>query len=110
MKRIYLSGPMTGLPELNFPAFHREATRLRALGFEVENPAELNAGPSATWADCMRADIARLVLCDSLALLQGHEASRGARLERHIAHELGMPVTLAAYITHRPAQWERAAA
>ncbi len=33
MKRIYLSGLMSGLPELNFPAFHAEAARLRALGF-----------------------------------------------------------------------------
>ena len=33
MKRIYLSGPMSSLPELNFPAFHAEAARLRALGF-----------------------------------------------------------------------------
>ena len=40
MKRIYLSGPMSGLPELNFPAFHAEAARLRALGFEVVNPAD----------------------------------------------------------------------
>ncbi|RCI66099.1 DUF4406 domain-containing protein, partial [Pseudomonas aeruginosa] len=28
IKRIYLAGPMTGLPEHNFPAFHAEAARL----------------------------------------------------------------------------------
>ncbi|MWK56955.1 DUF4406 domain-containing protein, partial [Pseudomonas otitidis] len=29
MKRIYLSGPMSGLPDENRPAFNAEATRLR---------------------------------------------------------------------------------
>ena len=40
--KIYCAGPMTGLPELNFPAFHAEAARLRAFGYEVINPAEIN--------------------------------------------------------------------
>lgn len=40
IKRIYLAGPMTGLPEFNYPAFHAEAARLRGLGYQVENPAD----------------------------------------------------------------------
>jgi hypothetical protein len=32
MKRIYIAGPMTGLPEFNYPAFNAEAQRLRGLG------------------------------------------------------------------------------
>ncbi|MCW5262333.1 DUF4406 domain-containing protein [Verminephrobacter eiseniae] len=43
MKRIYISGPMSGgLPDLNFAAFHAEARRLHALGCEVVNPADIN--------------------------------------------------------------------
>ncbi|WP_319942079.1 DUF4406 domain-containing protein [Pseudomonas quasicaspiana] len=42
MRRIYISGPMTGLPDFNFPAFAAEANRLRGLGFDVVNPAEIN--------------------------------------------------------------------
>ena len=38
---IYIAGPMTGLPDLNFPTFHTEAARLRSLGHEVINPAEI---------------------------------------------------------------------
>ncbi|MCY1527250.1 hypothetical protein D9M68_623110 [compost metagenome] len=48
MKRIYLAGPMTGLPEFNYPAFHAEAARLRALGYQVENPAENQAQDLST--------------------------------------------------------------
>ncbi|WP_457825134.1 DUF4406 domain-containing protein, partial [Staphylococcus aureus] len=35
MTRIYVAGPMSGLPELNFPAFHAAAAELRAQGFDV---------------------------------------------------------------------------
>lgn len=42
-RRIYISGPMTGLPDFNFPAFHDAAARLRERGHEVANPAEINS-------------------------------------------------------------------
>jgi len=96
--RWYIAGPMTGYPGLNFPAFHREARRLRGLGHEVVNPAEINANPSARWEDCMRADIVELVTCDGIALLPNWERSRGAALEHHIAKALGMRVQMAAEI------------
>lgn len=95
MKKIYIAGPMTGLPELNFPAFHREAVWLRAMGNTVINPAEINPDPSAKWEDCMRADIAQLVTCDAIHLLPGWEKSRGAKLEFHIASQLGIEVRFA---------------
>ena len=56
-RRIYIAGPMTGLPALNFPAFHAAASALRALGHQVVNPAEINADTTADWRTCMRADI-----------------------------------------------------
>lgn len=92
MSRIYLAGPMTGLPDLNFPAFHAAAARMRAQGLDVVNPAEINADPTTGWVECMRADIAELVKCDGIALLPGWSASRGATLEHHIASALGMLV------------------
>lgn len=95
MKKIYIAGPMSGLPELNFPAFHAEAARLRAMGHQVINPAEINDDPAAKWEDCMRADIAQLVNCDSIHLLPGWEKSRGATLEHHIAAALGFDVLFA---------------
>lgn len=88
--RIYLSGPMTGLPDLNFPAFHAEAARLRGLGYDVVNPAELVTDKEADWVDCMRVDIPALLTCGTIALLPGWVDSRGASLEAYIAEKLGM--------------------
>lgn len=90
--RVYISGPMTGLPDLNFPAFNSAAALLEARGFEVANPARLNPDPSTSWAACMRVDIKALCDCDTLALLPGWEQSSGAHLEMHIAHRIGMRI------------------
>ena len=40
--RLYLSGPMTGVPDNNRPAFDAAAKRLREQGHFVINPAELS--------------------------------------------------------------------
>jgi hypothetical protein len=90
---------MTGLPNFNRPAFHAAAAELRAAGYEVVNPAELDEsepitnpdGPGA-WERYMRRDIPHLCKCDALALLPGWEQSKGARLERSIATALTMAV------------------
>lgn len=92
-KRVYISGPMTGLPEFNVHAFHAAARRLRGLGFEVINPAEINADASKSWHDCMRGDIKALCDCDVIALLPGWEGSNGAHLELHIAHRIGLEIS-----------------
>lgn len=90
MIRCYISGPMTGLPLLNFPAFNEAAARLRDLGYDVVNPVDIVVGPDAQWAEFLRADIAQLVTCDAIAPLPNWWKSKGARLEMHIARELGM--------------------
>ena len=90
--RIYVSGPMTGHPELNFPAFHAKAKELRAQGFDVCNPADHDEVPNQSWAFYLRKDIRLLMDCQALHLLPGWASSRGARLEHHIARELGMQI------------------
>lgn len=97
MMRIYLSGPMTGLPNFNYPRFHLEAARLRALGYEVVNPAELSE-PTDPRAVCMRRDIQALMTCDAVAMLPGWTSSHGATLEHACAVQCGMKVVLASKI------------
>lgn len=76
---IYLSGPMTGLPEHNFPLFNAEAARLRAKGYTVINPAENFGGDTTlSHAEYMQVDIPLVAGADMIALLPGWEDSVGA--------------------------------
>lgn len=86
--RLYLAGPCSGLPDNNYPAFHAEAARLRAIGFNVENPAE---GPAQdSWQAYMRQAICQMMTCDAIALLPGWKRSRGALIENGLAVSLGI--------------------
>lgn len=96
IKRIYLSGPCSGLPDNNYPAFKAEAARLRALGLEVENPAENPEQDS--WEAYMRVALRQMLTCDTVALLPGWINSRGANLERNVAQKVGMTIVAAASV------------
>jgi hypothetical protein len=99
IKRIYLSGKMTGLPEFNYPAFNAEAARLRALGFDIENPAE---NPEQdTYDGYMRQALRQMLTCDTIAMLPGWINSNGAMMERDIAQKVGMTIVAAASIQCR---------
>ena len=82
---------MTGHPEWNFPAFFAAAKTLRAKGYEVVNPAEIE-GDQNNWNACMREDIKHLMACDGVYMLKGWETSNGARLEYYLATTLGFKV------------------
>jgi hypothetical protein len=90
--RVYVAGPMTGLKDFNYPAFNAVADKLRTKGYEVENPADHGTVEGADWADYMAYDLTRLGLCGMIALLPDWENSKGARLEVHIAEQLGMAI------------------
>lgn len=92
--KVYLSGPMTGLPQSNYPAFDAAAASLRAIGYDVVNPADIGReiGDGLEWSQYMRPCIAALVQCDAVVMLPGWHESRGAMIERDIALALGMQV------------------
>lgn len=96
--RIYLSGPMSGIEDNNFPEFHKWAAKLRADGHDVVSPAEIQE--AGTWELCLRADHRELCTCEGIALMPGWENSKGANLELHVAHRLGMQVI------HLPLQFD----
>lgn len=96
--RFYLSGPMTGLPDLNYPAFATAAEHLRAIGHEIYNPAEwetrYNKGVfnhSIAFADYCTY-ISREA--DGVIVLPGWENSPGATAEVALARAIKKPVFL----------------
>lgn len=94
-QRIYIAGPMTGLPDSNHAAFNDAAERLRNRGWHVENPAE-NPPPhvdaSCAWNAYMRMGVSQLMTCHAIYLLPGWQQSKGASLEYLIAQRLGLQV------------------
>lgn len=98
--KTYISGPMTGYPDLNYPAFFAAEETVRALGHETLNPARHPA--KGSWADYLRLDLADVLAAEQVVVLPGWEASRGAALEVHVAHQLGIPVLPIDQIASRP--------
>ena len=92
MQRVYLSGPMSGIEELNYPAFNAAARDLRARGVHVENPAENSPPPCGTWQGWRRLALLQLARCDAIYMLPGWEKSRGATVEHGLAVALGFQI------------------
>lgn len=102
--RYYVAGPMRGRPRFNFDAFDAEAKRLRALGYEVISPAEMdrelgmdeNEYPRLpAWfsiKDALRRDFAAIVTCDAIVLLPGWEESEGTQAEIDVARKCGLQI------------------
>lgn len=95
-KRVYVSGPMTGYPDLNYPAFELAAKTLRAMGYAVCNPCEttdiLGDDGTLKHADFLRFDFERVLEADFLVALPGWERSLGAISEILMAVRMGVKV------------------
>jgi len=91
----YLSGPMRGLPELNFPAFAAVQDALEWWEFGVTNPANLGS-PDDSIADCVERDVKAIRNLDPasscVVLLHGWEHSIGSRAEVALAVWLEIPL------------------
>jgi hypothetical protein len=90
MKKIYIAGPMTGLPDYNYPAFHA-AEKVLASSPEwiVLNPAKNFAGRQDLERPVyLNAAIEQLLGAQAIYMLPGWQNSPGARMEYMIAKEL----------------------
>lgn len=81
--KIYIAGPMTGLPDCNRAAFNRVAKFFESQGHIVLNPAILPDG--LKHHEYMEICIPMLMVCERVVLLPGWEKSRGAVIERFYA-------------------------
>jgi hypothetical protein len=88
--KLYVSGPITGVPNNNEESFNEATEQLLALGHVPINPLALDdiEGHSPDWNWNLRRDIKYLMDCDGLCLLTNWELSTGARLEVVIAKSL----------------------
>lgn len=90
MPRVYIAGPMSGHDDYNYPAFHEAAQRWAEEGWEVENPAtHFDGDQSLPYETYISAALSKVPFCDVLTLLPGWKNSRGARMERYVAEEMG---------------------
>lgn len=116
--KVYLAGPMRGIPEFNFPLFRKAAVELRKRGYDVFSPAEaderrhgkdISAGNASgcekqaaaehgfNLREALGIDLAWICAeAEAIALLPGWEASKGACAELATAKALGLNVLLLA--------------
>ena len=99
---FYLGGPMTGIPQFNFPRFFEVGDRLRGQGYNIISPAELDdpdteaaalaspdgapgsgAANGESYEDFLGRDliIVSLPTCIGMICLENWHSSRGARGE-----------------------------
>lgn len=113
-KKVYLAGPMRGLPRFNFPAFHAAAAKLRKQGYIVFNPAERDIERHGTDISkySRNGDEQKLIekhgfnlrvalhddlswICQEaevIAMLPGWENSKGANAEIATAKAIGLEI------------------
>ena len=99
VKRIYIAGPMTGLPELNRAEFRKavdfiwKALKETAIGFNPHQVADMlgwtEETPPSEIASMLLGDLTR---CDAIYMLRGWEQSKGARAEHAVAVWIGLEI------------------
>ena len=88
--KIYLSGPMSGYPEKNYPLFRQVAGCLEGDSHDVLDPSRNPDGK--TRAQYMAMDVEMVMATNAVVCLPGWELSQGASLEVFLAYELCIPV------------------
>jgi|TARA_Y100000310_G_scaffold182627_1_gene182699 hypothetical protein len=99
---LYISGPMTGITDYNFPQFFKWQCMLEQSGYKVKNPAlhdlrKMWKGwvyDDSMWDEVIAEDCAMIESneVDGIFVLKGWEGSRGALMEIATARKCNKPV------------------
>ena len=92
--KVYLSGPMTGYPENNYPLFRSVAGELRAAGHDVYDPSEFAwEGDVFPIGEAFLAYSAFICAeAEAIVLLPGWEESLGVSAEVALAKNCGLQI------------------
>ena len=88
MKKIYISGKISGIEELAPLLFEIAENLLEKEGFEKINPLTINHNHDLTWEIYMKVDIKAMCDCGSIYLLKNWYNSKGAIIEHDLAKKL----------------------
>lgn len=94
---VYISGPVTGLPDNNEDAFLEAERLLLSLGCKTFNPQHIRKPVDPLegedlWRYYMHYCVAALPLCSAVFMLPDWQNSSGAKWEHRIATMLGLDV------------------
>ena len=91
---MYVSGPISWMPEYNQKAFKEAGQKLEAMGYAPVQPNDFGSfsNEKMHWLACITDSIHILSRCQGLYLLAGWEHSTGAKIEHLVARRLNIPV------------------
>ena len=91
---VYLSGPMTGLPDYNRAAFNLRAEAFRAAGYSVKNPADISVThrTDKAYEFYFKRALRMMLDADVVYVFGDTTQSRGVEMELQVAKMAGMQV------------------
>lgn len=93
MKKCYIAGKVTGLPDAVYQAnFKKADLAVSRMGFEPVNPCLLPRDHDLSWQSYMREAIKALLHCDAIYVLPDWVDSKGATAEVNLAKALGLEI------------------
>lgn len=94
MSKVYISGKITGLDyQEAYNKFESAEKEVINFGGAPVNPMKIcDNDPTKTWEDYMEIDLAALLRCEGIYMLNNWGASKGARVEYAVAKELGLTI------------------
>lgn len=92
MKKIYISGKITGIEKEAETLFANAEKEVIQMGFLPVNPLTINHNHDKSWQSYMKEDVKALCDCDAIYMLSNWRDSNGATIELSIANHLELDV------------------